>query len=79
MSPADPKCVVGRQTDRRLGFTACGSGPLLHFVGSVRLLVRDDGQRVGLRVEDPAVEREVVIVGEEQVEIPAGDTRISNG
>lgn len=33
---------------------------------------------MGLSVEDPVVEGEVVVVGEEQVEIPAGDTQISN-
>lgn len=43
--------------------------PLLHLVGSVRLFLPDDGQRVGLRVEDPVVKREVVVVGEKQVEI----------
>lgn len=51
-------------------FTGGGGGPLLHLVGSVPLLLPEDGQRVGLGVEDPAVEREVVVVGEEQVEIP---------
>lgn len=63
---------------RRLSFTGSGSGPLLHFVGSVRLVFPDDGQRVGLGVEDPVVQREVVVVGEEQVEVPAAETRISN-
>lgn len=29
----------------------------------------DDGQRVGLRVEDPVLQREEVIVGEEEVQI----------
>lgn len=60
-----------------LSFTGPGSGPLLHFVGSVQLVFPDDGQRVGLSVEDPVVEGEVVVIGEEQVEIPAGDTHIS--
>lgn len=49
-------------------------GPLLHFIGSVRLVLPDDGQGVSLGVEDPVVEREVVILREEQVEIPKGDT-----
>lgn len=48
-------------------------GRLLHLVGPVRLVLPDDRQRVGLRVEDPVVKRQVVVVGEEQVEIPEGD------
>lgn len=79
-------CVSDRQQEAQVhSFTGSGSGsgsgggwgPLLHFVGSVRLVSPDDGQRVGLCVEDPVVEREVVVVREEQVEVPAGDTRIS--
>lgn len=70
-------CVC--QTDsRRLSFTGSGSAPLLHFVGFVRLVLPDDRQRVGLGVEDPVVEREVVVFREEQVEIPAGDKGINN-
>lgn len=49
------------------------AAPLLHFVGEVRLALPDDGQRVSLGVEDPVVEREVVVIGEEQVEVPEGD------
>ncbi len=47
---------------------------LLHLVGSVCLVFLDDRQRVSLSVEDPVVERQVVVVREEQVEIPEGDT-----
>lgn len=62
-------CVSDRQQEAQVhSFT--GGGPLLHLVGSVPLLLPEDGQRVGLGVEDPVVEREVVVVGEEQVEIP---------
>lgn len=32
---------------------------------------------MGLRVEDPVVQRELVVVGEEQVEVPAGDTHVN--
>lgn len=46
---------------------------LLHLVGDVRLVLLEDGQRVSLGVEHPVVERQVVVVGEEQVEIPGGD------
>lgn len=35
----------------------------------------DDGQRVGLGVEHPVVQREEVVVGEEQVQIPADRRR----
>lgn len=45
-------------------------GFLLHFVGSVCQVFPDDGQGVSLGVEDPVLEWQVVIVGEEQVEIP---------
>lgn len=70
-------CSSDRQQGAQVhSFTGCGCGPLLHFVGSVRLVFPDDGQRVGLSVEDPVVEREVVVVGEQQVEIPVGDTQI---
>lgn len=30
----------------------------------------EDGQRVGLRVEDPALKRHQVVAGEQQVEVP---------
>lgn len=46
---------------------------LLHLVGSVCVVLADDGQRVSLGVKHPVVERQVVVVGEEQVEIPGGD------
>lgn len=49
------------------------STPLLHLVGSVCLLLLDDGQRMSLGVEDPVLEGKVVVVGEEQVQIPGGD------
>lgn len=74
MSPAEPMCVSARQT---AGGSASQVLVLVHFVGSVQLLFPDDGQRVGLRVEDPVVQREVVVVGEEQVEVPVGDTQIN--
>lgn len=47
-------------------------GTLLHFVGSVCLVLPDDGQGVGLSVEDPVFEWQVVVVREQQVEIPEG-------
>lgn len=47
-------------------------GTLLHFVVLVCLVVPDDGQGVSLRVEDPVLEWQVVVLGEEQVEIPGG-------
>lgn len=50
-------------------------GKLLHFVGSVCLLLPDDGQGVSLSVEDPVLERQVVVVGEQQVQIPEERTQ----
>lgn len=34
-----------------------GPGPLLHLVGSVRFILPDDRQGVGLRVEHPVIKR----------------------
>lgn len=72
-------CLFSRQTARGSGtqverFLYFYFGPLLHFIGSVCLVLPHDGQGVSLGVEDPVVEREVVILREEQVEIPEGDT-----
>lgn len=69
-------CFLDRQQEAQVhrfrGSCTC-VGPLLHFIGSVCLVLPHDGQGVSLGVEDPVVEREVVILGEEQVEIPVGD------
>lgn len=56
-----------------------GGWGLLHFVGSVCLLLPDDGQGVSLSVEDPVLEWQVVVVGEQQVEIPEGRMREGEG
>lgn len=73
-------CSSDRQQEAQVG-QAGGSASqvlvLVHFVGSVQLVFPDDWQRVGLRVEDPVVQRELVVVGEEQVEVPAGDTHVN--
>lgn len=45
---------------------------LLHFVGSVCFVLPDDGQRVSLGVEDPVLKWQVVVIGEQQVEVPGG-------